>query len=317
MSYTASLRLPQDVNYLIRDFCTKQPAGTSRADGPRVHVFRIRPHEITKRSFVRDFLVPLDGSNLVQSLNVWGETSVDTQDLFIQQLRNKKENVFDGIISFYLSFISSGEQLKLSTYSCNCQHIKHLRAITPGICVPILGLTLVCKTKVHFLTLDEKGGGGGGGGHCSSIRCYRLHFTIKSIDLGNLSALVVSSQECDTVRPLGFQHQEVSEGLQTVVPSVDKIPLTSTLEWYILPRANQIKWIRSTLNWPYRPWKCSLCLGLGHQSGRVHTDHKTGDQETQGHKWIKLQCKISQTIDFVSNTTSARSLLLCTVYSWI
>lgn len=148
-----------DVDKLICDLCTKEPAGSSRADGPRVHVFGIRPHQITKCSFVRDFLVPLDGSNLVQSLDVWGETSVDTQDLFIQQ-------------------------------SGNCQHIKHLCAIAPGICVSILGLTLI----------------------------------IKSINLGNLSALVVPSQECNTVRPLGFQYQQVGEGLQTVVASVHKVP---------------------------------------------------------------------------------------------
>lgn len=77
--------------YLIGDLCSKQPASSSRADGPRVHIFRIRPHQVAKRSFVRDLLVPLNGSDLVQGLNVWGETSVDTQDLFIQQLKTNKQ----------------------------------------------------------------------------------------------------------------------------------------------------------------------------------------------------------------------------------
>lgn len=62
------------------------------------------------------------------------------------------------------TFSSQQLNIQSSTYSCNCQHIKHLRAITPGICVPVLGLTLVCKTKVHLLTLDEKVREGGG--HC-------------------------------------------------------------------------------------------------------------------------------------------------------
>lgn len=93
--YCSSLQSHQQgVIYLICDFCSKQPASSSRADGPRVHIFRIRPHQVAKRSFVRDFLVPLNGSNLVQGLNVWGEASVDTQDLFIQQLKNKQTKHF-------------------------------------------------------------------------------------------------------------------------------------------------------------------------------------------------------------------------------
>lgn len=62
-----------------------------------------------------------------------------------------------------------------------------------------------------------------------------LSFTIEAVNLGNLSALVVPTQERDTVRPLGFQHQKVGEGLQAVVPSVDKVPLTKRFKLLILP----------------------------------------------------------------------------------
>lgn len=54
------------------------------------------------------------------------------------------------------------------------------------------------------------------------------NLTIKTINLGDLSALVVSTQKRDAVGPFGFQHQQVGERLQTVIPSVNKISLQMT-----------------------------------------------------------------------------------------
>lgn len=73
----------------------------------------------------------------------------------------------------------------------------------------------------------------------SIIRWSRFSFTIKAVNLSDLSALVIPPQECDPVRPLGFQYQEVGEGLQTVVPSVDKVPLRSTTKLQIVPHINE------------------------------------------------------------------------------
>lgn len=64
-----------------------------------------------------------------------------------------------------------------------------------------------------------------------------FRFTVKAINLCNLSALVVSTQECNPVWPLGLQHQKVGEGLQTVVPPVDKVPLKEVYTWKILTDA--------------------------------------------------------------------------------
>jgi len=49
--------------------------------------------------------------------------------------------------------------------------------------------------------------------------------TVKSVHLRYLPAFVIASQQRDSVRPLGFQRQKVSEGLQAVIPSVHKVTL--------------------------------------------------------------------------------------------
>ena len=46
--------------------------------------------------------------------------------------------------------------------------------------------------------------------------------TIKPIDLCDLSALVIASEESDLIRILGLQYQQLSEG---VVASVNKVSL--------------------------------------------------------------------------------------------
>ena len=55
-----------------------------------------------------------------------------------------------------------------------------------------------------------------------------LGLTIETIDLSDLSALMVSSQENHFIRVHGLQSKELSEGLQTVVASVHKVPLEDT-----------------------------------------------------------------------------------------
>lgn len=72
--------------YLVGDLGAEQPAGAARADGPGVHVLRVGPDQVAERSFVGDLLVPLDGPDLVQSLDVRREPAVDAEDLFVYQL---------------------------------------------------------------------------------------------------------------------------------------------------------------------------------------------------------------------------------------
>ena len=50
-------------------------------------------------------------------------------------------------------------------------------------------------------------------------------FTVEAVHLCDLPALVVSPEQGDAVRPLGFQDQQVGERLQAVIPPVHKVSL--------------------------------------------------------------------------------------------
>lgn len=60
---------------------------------------------------------------------------------------------------------------------------------------------------------------------CVRISVLLLHLIVESVDLSDLSALVVSSEESDLVWVSGLQQKQVGECLQTVVSSVYKISL--------------------------------------------------------------------------------------------
>ena len=77
------------VHKLVRNSRAKEPTGASRANGPRLNVFRIGPHQITKGAFVRYLLVALDCTDLIKGPN-WGrEATMNTQDLAVNKLQIK------------------------------------------------------------------------------------------------------------------------------------------------------------------------------------------------------------------------------------
>lgn len=80
--------------YLIGNFSAKKPPGSARADGPGIHIFWVRPDEVTESAFVGDLLVALDGSDLIQCFDVWRKTSVHAEDLFIYQLEENRTGFY-------------------------------------------------------------------------------------------------------------------------------------------------------------------------------------------------------------------------------
>ena len=54
---------------------------------------------------------------------------------------------------------------------------------------------------------------------------FAVALTIEAVDLCDLPALMVASQQGDTVGVLGLQGQQVGEGLQAVVASINEISL--------------------------------------------------------------------------------------------
>jgi hypothetical protein len=60
---------------------TEKPSGSSWRHGPGFNFFWVRPHEIREWTIVRHFLLSVNVSDLVESLDVWRESSVNAQDL--------------------------------------------------------------------------------------------------------------------------------------------------------------------------------------------------------------------------------------------
>jgi hypothetical protein len=65
---------------LSRNFAAKQPTSAAGWQSPVLNVLGVRPHQVTERSFVRNFDASLKKSDLVECLNVGRQTSVDAEN---------------------------------------------------------------------------------------------------------------------------------------------------------------------------------------------------------------------------------------------
>jgi hypothetical protein len=65
---------------LFRNILSERVASTSRRDTPTTSIIRIRPEEITNRSFVRNFLDSIKGFNLVEGIDTWRKSSMKAEN---------------------------------------------------------------------------------------------------------------------------------------------------------------------------------------------------------------------------------------------
>ena len=63
------------------DFVAEKPSSPSVSLGPGLDFFRVRPHEVGEGSFGGYFHNSVDFPDLIESVDVWGEASVHTEDL--------------------------------------------------------------------------------------------------------------------------------------------------------------------------------------------------------------------------------------------
>ena len=66
---------------LFRDVLTERVASTSGRDAPAAAVIGVGPEEIANGSFVRHLLDSVKLSDLVEGVNGWRETTMETEDL--------------------------------------------------------------------------------------------------------------------------------------------------------------------------------------------------------------------------------------------
>ena len=72
------------------DFGSEQPASTARRHSPSLDVLRVGPHEVAEWALVRNFHSSVDKSHLIDGLDLWGESSVDAENLSFYNSSNSK-----------------------------------------------------------------------------------------------------------------------------------------------------------------------------------------------------------------------------------
>lgn len=71
----------------LRDILTKGVSSSSGGDAPAAPVIWVRPEQVTHGALVRHLLQPVQGPDVVQSVNAGGEAAVQTEDLAVHQRR--------------------------------------------------------------------------------------------------------------------------------------------------------------------------------------------------------------------------------------
>lgn len=109
----------------------KQPASTTWRDSPGVNILRITPNQITKGTFVRNFLSTGNDADLINCADLWAQTTVNTKNFAIH---------------------NSGKD----------EEVKDLAARFPNRSIAVLLLTLLVKTidlsdLTRFVITPDKG----------------------------------------------------------------------------------------------------------------------------------------------------------------
>lgn len=92
---------------LLSHLWPEEPARSSSGLHPGLNVLWIRPHQIAEGSLNRNFLVSLNGSDLLHCSDFWGKPSVNTQDLVVHNCSKRKivEKVHEEIPGIWVSVL--------------------------------------------------------------------------------------------------------------------------------------------------------------------------------------------------------------------
>lgn len=72
-----------NVTEVIGDLRSKHPSSASCVDGPVFDILRIRPHQVTERTFMWDLDLSIDCSDLINGLDLRAETTMNTEGFSI------------------------------------------------------------------------------------------------------------------------------------------------------------------------------------------------------------------------------------------
>jgi len=70
---------------------SEKPSCSTWRNSPGVDIIGVRPHQVTVRSFVRNFLAAFDKADLVKSLNIGRKTSMDAENFALDNGTGAKQ----------------------------------------------------------------------------------------------------------------------------------------------------------------------------------------------------------------------------------
>lgn len=141
---------------VLRNVLAESKASASWRDAPAVTVVRVRPQQVAHGSLVGHFHLSVDLLDLFQGVQVWRESSVQTEDLVLD----------------------------------DCSQRQQVEEV--GVVLPDVGVAVLAQA-----------------------------FVVESVDLGNLSGLVVASQDGDSILEPNLDGHKEGDSLDGVVTSVD------------------------------------------------------------------------------------------------
>jgi hypothetical protein len=80
-----------DVIELSRNLVTEEPARTTRRNSPSLNVLWITPNQITEGSFVWNLLSASNDTDLINSANLWTQTTMYTENFTINDGREDQK----------------------------------------------------------------------------------------------------------------------------------------------------------------------------------------------------------------------------------
>jgi hypothetical protein len=107
---------------LLHNVSSKEIPRSSWTDTPTCDLIRVAPHEVAHGSIMRNLLLSIQVSNVIQSIDRWREASMDAENLIIND-------------------------------SCKSEIVKYVCTVSPYIHTPILSEALIIEA-VHLSNLS-------------------------------------------------------------------------------------------------------------------------------------------------------------------
>lgn len=97
-----------DMVEFCRYLIPKEPSRTAWRNSPSFNIFRITPDQVAKGTFMRDFLSTSNNTDLINSADLWAQTTMNAKNLAInncgkdEEIKDLAARLPDGSVAIFL-----------------------------------------------------------------------------------------------------------------------------------------------------------------------------------------------------------------------